>query len=264
MKYKLIIIFFNFFVIISFAAVFLLPLTVLGFEYAKNFWMTNWYLPVVFLVLIAVFNIFFLANWSVLKYVEEENWPALKPELEDRIYNRGKTNYTNVKLLINAYYLTSDIDSLFRLEDFIEKNNPSVYRRTELMFVSGHLLKNNSEETEKYLDAKISSGNSSNIWIDFNYCFILVLQQKFDKASEKLEPVISKSRDRIVTLCSIYLLFLSSGINGHEKTEPMRNRFVAETSRGKINRIISRGLRGSFMYFSLPELLNRLLNGPTV
>ena len=188
MKYKLIIIFFNFFVIISFAAVFLLPLTVLGFDYAKNFWMTNWYLPVVFLILIAVFNIFFLANWSVLRHVEEENWAALKPVLEDRIFNRGKISYTNVKLLINAYYLTSDIDALFRLEEHVEKKSLPVYRRTELMFVSGRLLKNNPEETEVYLEKKINSGNDAGIWIDFNYCFILVLQQKFEKASERLVP----------------------------------------------------------------------------
>ena len=241
MKYKLIIIFFNFFVIISFAAVFLLPLTVLGFDYAKNFWMTNWYLPVVFLVLIAVFNMFFLKNWAVLRYVEDENWAALKPVLEDRIFNRGKINYTNVKLLINAYYLTSDIDALFRLEEYIEKNSQSVFRRTELMFVSGRLLKNNPEETENYLEKKMSSGNEPNIWIEFNYCFVLVLQQKFEKAAEMLQPVIEKSRDKIIVLCSIYLLFLASGINGFEKTEPMRRRFIAETSREKIGKIINRG-----------------------
>ncbi len=241
LKYKLIIIFFNFFMIISFAAVFLLPLTVLGFDYAKNFWISNWYLPVIFLVLIAFFNIFFLSNWSVLKHVEDENWTSLKPVLEDRIFNRGKTSYTNVKLLINAYYLTSDIDALFRLENFVEEKNPSVYKKTELMFVSGRLLKNNSEETEKYLETKINSSSESDIWIEFNYCFILVLQQKFESAAERLRSVIERSKDKIVTLCSIYLLFLASGIKGTENTELLRTGFISETSREKIDRIILKG-----------------------
>ena len=259
LKYKLIIIFFNFFVIISFAAVFFLPLTVLGYEYAKNFWISNWYLPLVFAVLIAVFNIFFLKNWSVLKYVEDEDWAALKPVLEDRIYSRSKNSYTNVKLLINAYYLTSDIESLFRLENHIEKNNPSVYRKTELMFVSGRLLKNNSEETEKYLETKISNGKEADIWIEFNYSFILVLQQKFDKASELLPSLINKSKDKIVTLCSIYLLFLASGINGTENTEKLRTDFIAETNREKIDRIIQKG-KGDLHVLFLTRIIEQAVD----
>ncbi len=227
--------------LISFAAVFLLPLTVLGYDYAKNFWFSNWYLPVVFIILIAVFNIFFLSNWSVLKHVEDENWASLKPILEDRIYNRGKTNYTNVKLLINSYYLTSDIDALFRLEEHVAEKKPSVYSKTELMFVSGRLLKNDSDATEKYLEEKISSSSQPNIWVEFNYCFTLVLQQKFDKAAEFLPSLIERSRDRIVKLCSIYLLFLASGIKGKEITDPMRTGFVSETSREKIGNIIRKG-----------------------
>jgi hypothetical protein len=227
--------------LISFAAVFLLPLTVLGYEYAKNFWISNWYLPLVFLTLVAAFNIFFLSNWSVLKYVEGEDWNSLKPVLEDRIFNRKKISYTNIKLLVNSYYLTNNIESLFTLEEFVEKNKPSVYNKTELMFVSGRLLKNNTDETEKYLADKLSGGNDVNIWIRFNYCFILVLQKKFDEALLCINPLIDLSRDRIITLCSIYLLYLASGIEGTAKTETLRSGFVSENSRDKINKIISKG-----------------------
>ena len=246
--------------IISFAAVFMLPLTVLGFDYAKNFWISNWYLPVLFLILVAVFNIFFLLNWSVLKHVEGEDWNALKPVLEDRIYNRGKNSYTNVKLLINSYYLTSDIDSLFRLEDYIEKNNPSVYKKTELMFVSGRLLINNTEETEKYLESKISdSSRETDIWVEFNYCFTLVLQQKYDKASERLLPLIKKSSDKIITLCSLYLFFLSSGSNGAAESETLRTGFIAGTSREKIDKIIRRG-KGDLHVLFFTRIIDQALD----
>jgi len=227
--------------LISFAAVFLLPLTVLGYEYAKNFWLSNWYLPLVFLSLIAAFNIFFISNWSVLKYVEGEDWNSLKPVLEDRIFNRKKISYTNIKLLVNSYYLTNNIESLFALEEFVEKNKPSVYKKTELMFVSGRLLKNNAEETEKYLADKLSDGKEVNIWIRFNYCFILVLQKKYDEALSCINPLIDSSRDRIVTLCSIYLLYLASGLEGTAKTETLRSGFVSENTRDKINKIINKG-----------------------
>ncbi len=222
---------------ISFTAVFLLPLTVLGMDYAKDFWASNWYLPVVFFVLIAFFNIFFLSNWSILKYVETEDWTSLKPVIEEKIYKKGRISYTSVKLLVNACYLTADMDSLFRLEEFVEKNKPVLYRKSQLMFVSGRLLKENAEDVEKYLEPKINrSSGPSDEWLLFDYCFVLVLQKKSEKALINLKELTEKSKDRVIRLCSVYLLYIASG----EVPVKLRDDFISENSRDSIDKIIKK------------------------
>ncbi|NLJ47390.1 MAG: hypothetical protein GX430_12650, partial [Treponema sp.] len=62
MKFKTIFILFNAVVAFSFLFIFLFPLFILGGEYAVGFWKTNWFLGILFLVILGILNWFFLSN----------------------------------------------------------------------------------------------------------------------------------------------------------------------------------------------------------
>ena len=123
MKFKFIFILFNILIIFSFLMIVILPIIVFDSEYAALFWKGKWYFSLVFIAVIAGLNIYFINNWKLFSYLENENWPGLIDYLEDQIYNKKKISKRRVLLLINTYLLHSGIEKLEKLAVVIKETS---------------------------------------------------------------------------------------------------------------------------------------------
>ncbi len=206
MKFRTIFILFNAVIVISFLFVFLMPFFLLGPEYSLSFWTGNWYLALVFVLLIGGLNAFFIANWKVFILVEREDWGALAAHLVDRIFTRKRYGSRHVALLVNAYLLQSDVEGIERLERELGEKRPELLRKNAVLFGVTRLLRNRPAEAEaffaRFLEAKDVENRE---WLRFDYAFSLVLQRKAAEALPRLRGGLA-SRDAVLSLLAAYLL----------------------------------------------------------
>lgn len=217
--------------LLSFLAIFLLPVSVLGFEFISDFWGENWIFLIIFLLLIISLNVFFLANWSILKYVEKEDWNSLIPLLEKRIYKNNLITYSNVRLLVHAYLLRSSGESLLKLENHVRDKRKSLYRKTFLMFSSGHLLTDKPEELEQYFETAYRDKSlKGQEWIALKYILALVILNKYGKALEVLKADEGKNNSPVLNLCRLYFSFLCSPPEDRDSIIAAKDDFISENN----------------------------------
>ena len=206
MKFRTIYILFNVVVVISFLFVFLLPFFLLGPEYSLEFWKGNWYLALVFLLVIAALNVFFAANWKIFTLVEKEDWSSLSVHLVDKIFNKKRYSSRHVGLLVNAYLLQSDVEGIQRLENELAANRLDLLKRNAVLFGVTRLLRNRPEEASEFLKPFLDSkGAEAREWLRFDYAFSLALQKRFVEATPFLTEGL-ESKDAVLCLLSAYLV----------------------------------------------------------
>jgi hypothetical protein len=236
MKFRTIFILFNVVILTSFLFVFFLPIFLLGPESSIAFWKGNWYLALVFLLLIVGLNAFFLANRKTFSLVEREDWGELSAHLVGLMFPRSRFTTGRVRLLVNAYLLQSDIAGIEALESELEGKKPAILRKNALLFGVTRLLRNRSEEAEtffsKYLDAK---DVESRDWLRFDYGFSLVLQKKSGEARPFLEEGL-RSRDPILCLLAAYLLGSVGAAAAPSEDERKAAEAKADAARAKLRK----------------------------
>ncbi|MCP5514506.1 MAG: hypothetical protein H7A26_03460 [Spirochaetales bacterium] len=214
--------------LLSFMAIFFLPVSVLGFEFISDFWGENWIFLIIFLLLIISLNVFFLANWSILKYVEKEDWNSLIPLLEKRIYKNNFITYSNVRLLVHAYLLRSSGENLLKLENHVRDKRKNLYRKTFLMFSSGHLLTDKPEELEDYFETAYRDKSlKGQEWIALKYILALVIINKYEKALEVLKAADGKNNSPVLKLLSLYFKFLCSPTEERDRIITAKDDFIS-------------------------------------
>jgi hypothetical protein len=239
MKFRTIYILFNVVVVISFLFVFFMPFFLLGPEYSLSFWQSNWYLALVFLVVIAALNSFFIANWKIFTLVEKEDWNSLSVYLVDRIFNKKRYGGRHVSLLVNAYLLESDVEGIARLEAELAKSRPELLRKNAVLFGVTRLLRNKPDEAEAFLKPYIEDRKvESRDWLRFDYGFSLVLQRRIVEATPFLVEGAS-SRDAVLCLLSSYLLGSLAAAAAPNEEEADRLRSTAESSRASLRKRFS-------------------------
>ena len=72
LKFKIIFISFNILLVFSFLIIFLLPVFMLGSEYALQFLQSSWWVAVIFLVILVFINLIYFLNRRILTYLEDE------------------------------------------------------------------------------------------------------------------------------------------------------------------------------------------------
>jgi hypothetical protein len=206
MKFRTIYILFNVVVVASFLFVFFLPFFLLGGEYSLAFWKTNWYLALVFILIIGGLNAFFLANWKIFTCVEREDWATLSAYLVDKIFTKKRYSSHHVTLLVNAYLLLGDVEGIGKLEAELASRRPELLRKNAVLFGVTRLLQNKPAEAEAffkgYLEAK---GVENRDWLRFDYAFSLVLERRVPEALPFLREGLS-SGDAVLSLLSAYLI----------------------------------------------------------
>jgi hypothetical protein len=242
MKFKTIFIIFNLVIVFSFLIIFFMPLLLLGAEHFSEFFINNWYIGLLFIATLAIFNSYFIANWKLFQLLEKEDWLRLIEYLEDKIYKKGKTHKNYLKILINSYLVTSQSDAILKLKDHVEQIRPSRINNFSVAFGLPYLLSNRSEEAERYYGKLLAQKRvRERLWIKWNYGFSL-LQVKEGEGAKREFLALLESNNPIIVLLSLYLLSsLGIGDSGEKpvltaKKAEILNRYSKAQWERKVNR----------------------------
>jgi len=206
MKFRTIYLLFNAIIVVSFLFVFFLPLALLGWDYTLAFWKGSWYLALLFVVLLAVLNGFFLANRRVFSYFEKEDWDGLSAHLVEKIFVKHRYGSLEVRYLVDTWFIQGDVDAFAKLEDELKARRPRLLRKTAVIFGFVRILKAESAAAEAFFAPLLGKRDVDDWeWLRFGYAFSLVLQRKVIEAREHLLEGAS-ARDPILALLAAWLL----------------------------------------------------------
>jgi hypothetical protein len=181
-----------------------MPLILLGPEYTRTFWSSSWYLPLIFLVAIALIDGYFIAHWRLLSLLEEENWQGLIDYLEEQCLRRGKLRSQFVRTLINAYFITNNVSRIEELEKKVREKKPALLRKFSLQFGIPKLLHNDPEDIVSYFREFKEARVPQRQWIRFLYAFGLLMKRENTDGREILLQIIRETKEPILKLVSMY------------------------------------------------------------
>lgn len=244
MKFKTIFLIFNIVLLFSFGIIYFMPLIMLGWDYTKLFWSKNWYLPVIFALVIATLNIYFIINWKVFHYLEREDWDNLIAHIEEKMYKKGRYREQLVKILLNAYLVKSSITAIEKAEEQITAHKPSLLPKIALWLGLPHLLKNEPSDMlayySRYLD---TTKGQDRDWIRWNHAFALMLSQKRDEAKQALLSLLLRIKEPLLKLLTLYLLdsFSSSDDKVREQTDEQKKELKEKYPPSVWDGVVDRG-----------------------
>jgi len=150
MKFKSIFWLFNGVVVLALVIFGVASFLLFGRDYAAVYWGNMWIVAVLFVVLIAVLDFYFVRNWKLFDLLEQEDWPALLAWLEDRIYVRGQFKRPYANLLINTALSVSNIDAVKKLETEVRQRKPELLKHLGVALGIPVLLSQDSEAVKAY------------------------------------------------------------------------------------------------------------------
>ncbi len=207
MKFKVIFLLFNAVLVVAFLVIYLMPLFVIGWDYAKLFWASDWYLPVIFFAIIGALNLYFALNWRLFILLEREDWAGIVRYLETQVFEKNRLRRQYVRILINGYLVNSNTEGIGRLERLIREKKPALVGAFALSLGIPYLLKNEPAEMERYFGAFVGNKRvAKENWISWNHAFALMLLKRREEARETLVGVARRSREPVLLLLSYYLL----------------------------------------------------------
>lgn len=259
MKLKSVFIIFNAIVVLTFLIVYLMPLFFLGYEFAVLFWRGHWYLVLLFVLVLAVLNGYFLWNWRLFSALEAENWKEIALVMEERIGKRGRFSNSNVRLLVNAYIVTSRTEAIRALERLVRSKKPRLLSRHVMLFSIPHLVSNDGEEIERYFAAfrSVHGDGSASLaegeeplprpvssragfvrrffssadppldveyWVEWGYAFGVLLQGRLEEGQKILDAISTDAPAGVVSALSLYLLDAYRGTATGPDEEILRRR----------------------------------------
>lgn len=257
MKFKAVFFLFNAVVLLSFLFIFLMPLFFLGWQYTQLFWADNWYLALIFVVILAGLNGYFISNWKLFSFLEREDWNALAAYLEDRIFEKKLFRAQEVRLLIHSYVALNRAEDVKKLEAELRKEKPSLRSRFALAFGVPHLLSNNGEEMVEYFgEMREQAPPSKRSWVRWAYGFGLMLSGRTDEAKPVLREVGEDARDPLLQLVALYLLdaFREHDQEIRELIQERCTAFRKRNSREKVERLLDRN-RGELHILVVSKLV---------
>jgi len=128
MRFKSIFWLFNIVVILALVLISTASFFILEKDSAAMFWGNMWLLLVIFVLMITTLDFYFIRNWRLFSYLEQEDWPALLAWLEERLYEKGKINRPYANLLINTALSVSNLDAVKKLETEIRQRKPELMK----------------------------------------------------------------------------------------------------------------------------------------
>jgi membrane protein implicated in regulation of membrane protease activity len=255
-KFKTIFILFNSILIFSFFFIFFMPFFIIGRDYAFLFWSQNWYLALLFLIVLAGMNGYFLKNWKLFSLMEEEKWKEIQQYLERKIRESKRISEQNVRILMNTYLVSGQTDRLLELAEFLKERAPKVYRKVAVELGIPFLLRSDPEGLENYYKPLSKDGSVRlQNWARFNGALALVLAHRFSEAQRELEQFQTAKEEPILVLLSSYLLAtLTEGDTLREKTEEIRVQFQSRFSQKKWSHYVGK-LKENLMVLVLSQFI---------
>lgn len=236
MKFKILFGIFNTIILFSFAAILLLPVFLVGSDYAMLFWGSNWGLILVFLAALAGVNWYFLRNWRLFSCLEREDWNGLKQYLTQTIFDSSRPGKHRVQLLMHAAVLTADMGTIERLETHLAERNPSLVARFAADFSLPHLLSADASRILAFVDTYLprTSGDTA-AWLRFSRGFAHTLNNAPEEAKTVLLACAQDTQNDVVaTLASYLTRQLPLSLSGAERDlvsateERVRTRYSRE------------------------------------
>ena len=174
---------------------------------SAGFFQTNWIALAIFVIVLAVFNSYFISNFKLFSLLEEENWIDLTTYLEDRIYKKKQVRKSRIKMLLNAYLLTSNQEGTRKLEKFLAHKHQHMIDFFSLHFGIPYLLQNDPFEAEKFY-SKMLAGSRVRYknWLRWNYGLSLIQQNQYESGKNELMQLLTEDKDPILLLLSLYIL----------------------------------------------------------
>jgi hypothetical protein len=231
MKFKTIYVLFNAVILLSFGFIFLMPLLLLGGDYFTLFVSKNWIAGVLFLLTLIIINGYFLWNWKLFRLLESEDWRGLIHLLEHRVYRQGRYRKATIKMLINAYVVTSSVEKISTLEVHLREKKPSLLRSFALQFGIPYLLKMKDEPkaAETYFGAAAERADTPHRdWLRWSYASSLLLERQFDAARVILLEILDSKPDPVLQLLTVHGLSFFAGVDLQlaERVERERGRLA--------------------------------------
>ena len=207
MKMKAIFILLNVVLAVAFLVIFLTPLFLLGGEWFGVFWTRNWPIALVFVVTLAVVDLYFLLNWRLFRDLEKEEWAGVAGFLEERIFRRGRIFPGQVRLLLNTYLVTSNTEGILALEAYLAKRKPRLISRFSLPFGIPHLLAKDPKDPEAFFRGMLDSPRvADRDWVTWNHAFSLLQMKRPEEARAELAALTDAVTEPVLLLLALYLL----------------------------------------------------------
>jgi len=231
MKFKTIYILFNAVILLSFGFIFLMPLLLLGSDYFALFVSKNWIAGALFLLTLIIINGYFLWNWKLFRLLESEDWRGLIHLLEQRVFQKGRCRKATIKMLINAYVVTSGVDKISALESYLREKKPALLRTYALQFGIPYLLKMKDEPkaAESYFGRAAERADAPHRdWLRWSYASSLLLERQFDAAKVTLLELLDSKLDPVLELLALHGLSFFTGVDTQlaERVETERRRLA--------------------------------------
>ncbi len=242
-KFKALFVLFNVIVLVSFLIVAVLPVYIIGGEYAALFWRDNWPLAGLFLLVLVLLNGYFVSNWPLFSRLESQDWDGLIGYLEGRIYDRERISSQNVRVLINTYVVKAKPDKITELEKHLREKKPALVPRFALEFGITHLLSGEAERMIDYFSGiKDQLSGRRKEWAEWGHAFGLTLNRQGEQSRATLLRLARAAKSPIVRALSLYLLNNSAQHDTEVATTVREgtDRLRTEFDRAKWQRLLDR------------------------
>jgi hypothetical protein len=198
---------FNVFLIAFVSILCLVPFFILGASFSHSFWLSNWYLLLVFILILAAVDSYYFVNRRLFLLLEKEDWPALVYYLEEKVIHRGKYTPRLVQLLANTYLVLSDSVAVMSLEKKVAIARPSLLESNALVFGAARILGRDISGAVRFFGARLESGKpAERQWLRWYYGFSLLLNRQFEEAGEEFVRLAAASGNGIVAGLSSFFL----------------------------------------------------------
>jgi hypothetical protein len=225
-RFRVLFALFNIVILAACAVIAVLPLVVMGGEYADLFWRSIWPLGIVMVVLLAAINTYFGVNWRLFGLIEREDWSGLIDYLEADVTSGRRAGSRRVHYLIYAYVGTEQPERITVLEHKLREHRPSLVGRFALEFGVPYLLRNEPAAMERYYGEMTERADCSEpLWVRWGYAFALSQQRRNDDARAELSVIAPEAKDPILKLLTAYLL---DTIGARDETRIMVNQLRSQ------------------------------------
>jgi len=208
MKFKTLFLLFNVIILISFAFIFLMPLPVLGWEYALSFWGQNWGIAILFVLLLAGIDAYFASQWKLFSLLEREDWAGLRSLLEAELSRKGKLSPQKTRIFLNACLIGQNPGRISELREAYLGKKVRFLPRVALSLGLPLVLEGKSEAIEGFFAPLVDSRKtgSDGPWIRWCVAFGRLLSQDIEGAKPLLEGGLKDAKQPLLQLLSLYLL----------------------------------------------------------
>lgn len=110
-------------------------------------------------------------------------------------------------MLINAYFLNSELKKINKLENFLKNKKPAYLLYFSVEFGVPYLISSDPASAESYFGKLLSNKKTANLeLIQWNYAFALMQKKEFEAAKIELLELYKKNTKPLIFLLTLYLM----------------------------------------------------------